>query len=380
MERWPNRHSVRGSDTVVAHGRGCCRLSLKEDGLPNGSRTRAFSLPGCVLRVWSGREAESLLPPEFVGGGTPEVTRGEFHGLRSSYCQNAEENVMYQTVRFRFLLLGSAVLLLGCQQPATVGSGSTETASTLQKIIDRGEMRVGYLPWNPTVIKNPRNPATLSGVFPDMINEIAKALGVKATWHETTLSNFTAGLNANQFDFSVGPTFVTIPRAASVAFTIPVAYVGNGGVVRADSSFKPRAIEELKKPGLRIAVLQGQALEEYCRRHLPSANLLVISGGDLTAPLTAVSAGRADIGLMNIVTVASYAAEHSEVVPVLMGQEQIEVLPLAWSVRYTDHDLLGFLNSAITYMKSSGRLERFQAAYPIKLLYDTPALHEATLE
>ena len=253
---------------------------------------------------------------------------------------------------------------------------SPSRGSALQRIQSRGEMRVGYLVWDPTVIRDPET-GKLSGIYPDMVQQIAQNLNVKVSWEETTLANFAAGLTSGQFDFSVGATFVTIPRATAVAFTQPVAYVGNGGIVRSEGEFFPESIEDLNKPGIRIAVLQGQALEEYCRKNLPEADLLTISGGDLTAPLVAVSAGQADIGLMNTVTVAGYAAAHPEVKAVLMGERQIEKLPLAWSTLHEDTDLLSFLNSSITYLKSTGRLEEYQKRYGIQLLYDTLALHEA---
>jgi ABC-type amino acid transport substrate-binding protein len=237
-------------------------------------------------------------------------------------------------------------------------------------------MRVGYLVWEPTIIRDSRT-NEIKGIYPDAIGAIAKAINVRLSWHETTLASFAAALNADQFDFFAGAVFVTIPRSVAVAYTQPVAYVGNGGVVRTSGSFRPKAIADLTKPGLRIAVLQGQALEEYCRRNLPQAELLIIAGGDLTAPLAAVSAGRADIGLMNSVTVAKYAAEHPEVTAVLTGSEQVEILPLAWATRHRDQELLSFLNSSLTYLKSTGRLEAYQKAYPTPLLYDIPALHPA---
>lgn len=281
----------------------------------------------------------------------------------------------HKILRLVFLML--CIAMTGCnRQPANssqTGSGS----STLEKITQRGVMRVGYLVWNPCVIRDERS-GELSGIYADMVAEVCRGLGVEVEWHETTLANFAAGLYASQYDLCVGPTFVTIPRAAAVSFTEPVAYVGNSGVVRADGDFRPRSIGELERPGLRIAVLQGQALEEYCRRHLPDAELLVIAGGDLTAPLVAVTAGRADIGLMNTVTVANYAHQHPEVSAVLMGDAQVEVLPLAWSVRHDADDLLDFLNSSITYLKSTGRLEEYQLKYEIQLLFDTPTLHTAS--
>jgi polar amino acid transport system substrate-binding protein len=210
-----------------------------------------------------------------------------------------------------------------------------------------------------------------------MINQIAKNLNVQVTWKETTLANFAAGLNTGQFDFSVAPTFVTIPRAASVKFTQPVAYVGNSGVVKSSGVLKPRRLEELNKSNIKIALLQGQALDEFCRRNLPQAQFVVLSGSDLTAPLVAVSSGQADIGFMNSVTVAKYVAEHPEVEAVFTGDEQVEILPLCWATTGNDSRLHDFLDASITYLKSTGRLAEYQKKQKIQLLYDMPRLHPA---
>lgn len=237
-------------------------------------------------------------------------------------------------------------------------------------------MQVGYLVWEPCVLRDQRT-GELSGIFPDMVAQIAKNLNVKVVWKETTLANFAAGLNTGQFDFSVGATFVTIPRAASVKFTQPVAYVGNSAVVKKDGSLKPQRMADLNKPEIKVAVLQGQALEEFCRRNLPQAQIIVLGGGDLTAPLVAVSSGQADIGFMNSVTVAKYVAGHPELEAVFTGEQAVETLPLAWATTGSDARMCDFLNASITYLKSTGRLAEYQKKQPIALLYDTPRLHPA---
>ena len=246
--------------------------------------------------------------------------------------------------------------------------------TTIEKIIKKGKMDVGYLTWNPTVIKNLNNDS-LSGIYVDMVNEIAKNLKVDVEWHQTSLSTFIAGLNSYQFDFSVGATFITIPRSTSVLFTDPVLYVGNSAVVSTKMKDKPQTIEDVLNGDYKIAVLQGQAIYEYFKYQTDEERILVISGSDLTAPLAAVSSGQADIGFMNSVTVQQYAKEHSQVTPVLLGDNQIEILPLAWTVRQNDIELLNFLNSSLTYLKSTGRLANYQRQYEIKLLNDAPHLY-----
>lgn len=281
-----------------------------------------------------------------------------------------KDRQLLQTILASFLFVG----LFGCDRHQE--QTNANATSALDKIQSRGEMHVGYLVWEPCVLRDARTGA-LSGIFPDMIAQIAKNLNVKVVWEETTLANFAAGLNSGQFDFSVGPTFVTIPRAASVKFTQPVAYVGNSAVVRTSGSLKPQRLEELNKPGIKIALLQGQALEEFCRSNLPQAQLIVLAGGDLTAPLVAVSSGQADIGFMNSVTVAKYTAEHPEVQAVFTGDQQVEILPLCWATVGGDGRLGDFLDASITYLKATGRLAEYQKKQVIGLLYDTPRLHTA---
>ncbi len=272
--------------------------------------------------------------------------------------------------RVLVLVLVIPAFTTGCKDSSPL-EGTPQ--DTLSRILERGEMRVGFLVWGPCIMQDAQT-RELSGIYVDMVVQIARALNVEISWQETTLAAFAADLQTRRFDFSVGPTFMTIPRAAAVSFTQPVAYSGNSGVVRTNSPFRPQTIVDLNAEDLKIAVLQGQAVGEYCQRNLPDADLLVLSGDDLTAPLAAVSSGRADIGLMNSVTVSEYSKQHPEVTAVLMGAQQIETLPLAWAVKHGDTSLL---NASIDYLRSTGRLAAYQKSYESPLLYDTPLLHKA---
>ncbi len=234
-------------------------------------------------------------------------------------------------------------------------------------------MRVGYLVAEPMIRRNPET-KEIEGIFADMVRQIARTLNVEVEWVETNLASFAAGLQSDLFDFSVGPSFVTIPRAAAVTFTDPVAFVGNSAVVRADGPLtSPKSLQDFNQKGLRVAVLQGQALEEYSRKNLPEAEVIVIAGGDLTAPLVAVSAGRADVGLMNSLTITQYTQQHPELRPVLMGAESVEILPLAWATRKGDVDLRDFLNAAIAYLGSTGRIYEYQKKQPAAAALRHPA-------
>lgn len=259
------------------------------------------------------------------------------------------------------------------------GHSGSSTVNTLSRVQQSSELHVGYLVFDPCVIKD-ASTGNLSGTFIDAVDYICGQLKVKPVYHETTLGTFAAGLQSGQFDLSIGPTYRTIPRATSVNFCRPLAYIGNGAVARAGDQEKYNSLEKIGAAQPKVAVLQGQAMEEFFRRRYPDLELLSLSGSDLTAPLSAVSSGQADIGFMNIVTVKRYAAEHPEVAVVFDGDDQLELLALGWSVRYDDAQWWQFINTSLDYLDSTARLAEFQSKYDIQLLHERPRLAYPTTD
>jgi ABC-type amino acid transport substrate-binding protein len=242
----------------------------------------------------------------------------------------------------------------------------TSQYSALDKIQQNRVMRVGYVQFAPCAAVNPES-GKLEGIFVDAINEIANDLKLKVEFKETTLATFSSALRAEEFDYSIGPTFITPTRAQEVDFTKPILALGNSGLVKKERLQDFSNLSALSQPNLKIAVLQGQAMEQYVRSNFPKAKLLVIAGSDLTTPLSAVEAGQADIGLSNSITVQTYASKHAGTLPVFTENSSISRLALAWVVKKDDVKLQSFLNSTIDWLVQSGKLELIQSKYPVKL-------------
>ena len=270
-----------------------------------------------------------------------------------------------RTTRLALAISLLAALLLGCSGPADL-PGQQET--TMQKVRKTGELHVGYLVFSPCIIQDPTS-KELSGYFVDMVQHIAENLKVKVVFHETTLKDFAAGVNARQFDLSICPTYRTISRASAVAFTRPIFYLGNGAVVQQRNAAKITKKTDLNDPSLSIAVLQGQAMHEYARVYLPKAKLAVISSGDLTAPLLEVSTGRVDVGFCNYLDTERFCEAHPEVINIYKDAP-VEVIPLGWAVRSGDLVWLNFIDTCIEYLESTGRIARWEEKYGIPMLHE----------
>ncbi|KAA5613536.1 amino acid ABC transporter substrate-binding protein [Rhodovastum atsumiense] len=236
---------------------------------------------------------------------------------------------------------------------AAIATAPQPAASqTLQDIVSRGEIRIGYIPAPPSVIKDPVS-GELGGFSIDGAREIARMMGVKPVFIETTWGNFVAGLQSGQFDLSIAGTFATVQRAMVVQFTRPIFYLGYGAVVRTnDTRFK--TLEDINAPGVKIAVVQGGSAEDYARRNMPKAQVITLATGNLTAGFVEVAAGRADVSIEDAFTIDRFVTRQPSVRNLFAGKPY-NFTPIAWSVRRGNAELANVINTGIEVLLSSGR-------------------------
>jgi ABC-type amino acid transport substrate-binding protein len=263
---------------------------------------------------------------------------------------------------------------------ATGLAGAAEAQQgTLDKILKEKVFNIGYIPSPPGAIKDPKT-GELSGFYIDTIRYVTEQMGVKPVFHEAKWATFVAGLQSGQFDLSVAATFATIPRALAVDFSRPIHYLGYSAVVKKnDSRFK--SLKDIDKPGIKVAVVQGAAGHEYAKQNFKSAQLVVLSTGDLTAPFVEVTAGRVDVGIEDAWATKRYAAKHPEVVD-LFAENPYNVLPIAWAIRKGDTQMLNFVNTVVDYLLINGKLQQFankygpSGRYQLKLSYEPVVVAE----
>ncbi len=251
-----------------------------------------------------------------------------------------------------------ASLLVGAV--AVLGAGTAQAAGEVDKIIRQGELRIGYIPSPPGTAKDPKT-GELTGFYVEAAKSIAEQIGVKPVFIETTWANFVAGLQAEQFDMSIGATFATVKRASVVDFTKPLFYLGSVAIVKAGES-RFAALADMNKPEIRIAVVQGTAAEDFVRRTIPQAKLTSLAGGNLTAGFMEVAAGRADVSFEDLFTATRFA-EQQPGVKMLFQDRPVNFLPIAWTVRKGNSELQSLLNVGLDNLLMSGQWDMIGAKY-----------------
>jgi len=259
------------------------------------------------------------------------------------------------------LCLFFGMFFLSCDQMSKQpGESVQKSANTLEKVKKTGILNVGYIPYPPTVQKDP-NTGKMTGHYIDTIEYIAKEMGVKVEYHEAEWGTFIAGLKSGQFDLSIAATYRTIPRAEEVAFTRPLMYVGNSVIVKKEET-RFKVIKDLDREDITIAVTQGEQGHEYARINLTKAKLKVLSSADQSLAFTEVSTGRTDAALGDSWACKQFAEHHSEVKD-LLANTPYNLTPVGWAVRYDDLVWLEFLNTSLDALESIGKLQEFEKRY-----------------
>ncbi|WP_029007357.1 substrate-binding periplasmic protein [Azospirillum halopraeferens] len=239
-------------------------------------------------------------------------------------------------------------------------TGLARAAGEVEAILRQGELKIGYIPSPPGTAKDPKT-GELTGFYVDAARSIAEQMGVRPVFVETTWANFVAGLQAGQFDMSIGATFATVKRATVVDFTRPIFYLGSVAVVKSDEE-RFASLADMNKPDVRIAVVQGTAAEDFVRRTIPNARMTSLAGGNLTAGFMEVAAGRADASFEDLFTATRFT-EQQPGVKMLFTDRPVNFLPIAWTVRKGNSELQSVLNVALDNLLTSGQWDMIAAKY-----------------
>lgn len=261
------------------------------------------------------------------------------------------------------LLIGLVILSLIVssvaffKQPALF----SEKKDALDKIKETNTIQVCYISYPPFSIKNLKT-GQMEGISIDIIENIAKKMGVKVEYVETTWSNIVLDLKSERCQANISGIFPLIERASGgVIFTEAYGYMGNNGVVKKEDN-RFSSIDDLDQEGVTIAVVEGEQSHVYAQEHFKKAKLNVMSSADISLAFVEVSAGRADAGLSDGITTELYLKEHNDVKPLL--KKDFLTRGSTFALNEKDTKLLAFLDNAIEVMAVADELKEIYAKYP----------------
>ena len=251
----------------------------------------------------------------------------------------------------RKILLGSMVAAL------SLTAAQAWAQSTLQKVKDAKELKIGVAPGDPWYYRDPAT-GTWTGLGVMLGGELAKDLNVKLVPVETTWGNSVAALQAGQIDIML-VLDATDERKKAIDFpTAPLLWYAQGVLTK--DSLVAKTWADLDKPEVRIGVALGTATDRDLTKRLPQAKIERFTNTDET--IAAFMSGRVDgIAFYHPALVIAYSKIHKGKVQI---PQPVVALPTSAGIRReSDPAFKDFLDAEFNKFYKSGKTQALYAQY-----------------
>lgn len=230
-----------------------------------------------------------------------------------------------------------------------VGCGGTDDRSTLDIVLERGELIVGTEP-EFKLFESKDEKGEYVGFDMDMARELAKDLGVKLRIEEMAWDSLPTALETRKIDVIISGMTATEERAKSRAFTEPYYHTKLCLLVNAKSGIeKPADVN-----GKRLVVKLGTTGDIESRKLFPDAH--VVKFDQENACALEVATGRADAFLYDRHSIVGHQRNNPETTRAIL--EPLSEEPYAMAVRLGDTKLVERLNRFLRDFRADGRYAR----------------------
>ncbi len=225
-------------------------------------------------------------------------------------------------------------------------------ASRLERILASGEMEVCIWPeYYGISYRDPRT-QQLSGIDIDLARQLAKDLGVKPRFRDSSFAHLVDDLLQERCDVAMFAIGITTERQEKLQFTQP-HLVSDIYAITTRSNRRLRTWADIDRPGVVVAVAKGTYHEQVMREKLRAATLLVTSTPQ--GREEEVAAGRADV-FMTDYPFSRRLLEMTDWARLLAPPASYHLTPYAFAVKPGDPAWLARLEAFVSAIKEDGRL------------------------
>lgn len=230
------------------------------------------------------------------------------------------------------------------------GSTSDPKGQTLEGIKARGEIKWGadLQGGEPFVYENPDNPSELIGFEVDIMNGLARRLGVKATMVSYQWSNLVPSLERGDFDVVMNGLEATAERRDRILLSDPYYVYAETLAIRRGDPY--RSVFELR--GKRVGTL-NQTVAHDILLMLQGVEVLVYEGNQ--EPYEDLALGRSEAVLLDNIIADRYGCKNPALycVPYDVARGSYVI-----GIRKGDEALKQALDTALADMRKDGELEK----------------------
>ena len=240
---------------------------------------------------------------------------------------------------------------------------TAQAESKLQTILKNKELRVGTTgDWDPMSVKDPAT-NSYKGFDIDVMNELAKDMGVKVKFVPTDWKTIVSGITADRYEISTSVT-KTDKRAEVAGFTETYYKYGTVPLVLKKNLKKFSTWDSLNNKDVTIATTLGTSQEEKAKEFFPKSKLKSVEAP--ARDFQEVLAGRADGNITSSTEANKLVITYPELAIVQDGEKNPAFL--AMMVSKDDKEWNDYVSKWINDKKTSGFFTNLLAKYNLKSL------------
>jgi cyclohexadienyl dehydratase len=235
---------------------------------------------------------------------------------------------------FRFFIGLATVMAL---------AAGAQAGPRLDRIMDSKVIRVGTPgDYRPFAIKTDKG--GYEGHDIDIIEAMAKGLGVKVEYVQTSWPNLMKDLLADKFDVAVGGITRNASRIRQAAMLPGYAPFGKVALVRKDEASKYKSVNDLNQPSVRVIKNPGGTNEIFVLENLKQAQ---VSTHDKNAEIPALIAeGKGDVMITETYEALHYSKADPRLTAVFIDHPLTPKNELGFMLPIDDADYLRVMQFA----------------------------------
>lgn len=247
----------------------------------------------------------------------------------------------------------AVVFLVGLAGSAWGADIELAKKSTLEQILQNGELRVGfeagYMPFEMTDKKG-----DFVGFDIDIAKLMAKAMGVKFVPVNTAWDGIIPSLITGKFDIIMSGMTVTQERNLKINFADPYIVVGQAILLNKKHEGAITSYKDLNDPKFIVTSKLGTTGEQAVKRYIPKCTYK--SFETETEAVLEVINGKADAYVYDQPNCVVIMAQQGAGKLIFLDQP-FTYEPLAWAINKGDPDFMNWLNNFLRQIKNDGRYD-----------------------
>jgi len=245
----------------------------------------------------------------------------------------------------------------GCWMVTSASSVAAQQDNLLQKVKDKGTLRVCSAPYNPWNIKNPTT-NEWEGIVPDIVKEIGEALKVKVEWVDATWATIIPSLQSDKCDLAGAALWTAPQRAEAISFTRSIG--GDGMTIFVPSNSTVKSIAELDQKGKVITVTSGSGDERIAKGLFKNAEVKSVVSDRPSVSVMELAAGRADAASAAFAGTAQLIKTNPNLKVKPIEGLMYNFTPFAFGVPAREYFFRDYVNVVIGNLDASGKLQEIK--------------------